>query len=80
MTTCMECHHAPSGRYTAGLQCYCPCHDVADASPKLLKACRIALRRHKKALDIRIRLTEVTLTEEIAILEEAIGAAEGRTL
>ena len=41
---CPECHHRPSermadcGDYHA--ECYCQCHDVADAAPQLLTACR----------------------------------------
>jgi len=30
---CKECHHQPSGRFdTAGMQCFCQCHDLADAA------------------------------------------------
>lgn len=36
---CSSCHHLPSCRYdTNGFQCYCKCHDVADAAADLLKA------------------------------------------
>lgn len=44
MSVCKECHHRPSERcsqaengYSA--ECYCQCHDVADASPDLLEVC-----------------------------------------
>jgi hypothetical protein len=41
---CGECHHVPSGRWSGdyGAECYCNCHDVADAAPALLIACRAA--------------------------------------
>lgn len=39
MPICQECHHNPSGRFNAdGEQCYCTCHNVADAAPELLAA------------------------------------------
>lgn len=47
--TCEKCHHRPSERrYTAWHTqetrlCYCPCHDVADAGPRLLEACKTAI-------------------------------------
>lgn len=44
MTTCPECHHRPSGRFdAAGGECYCKCHDVADAAPYLLAALKAVL-------------------------------------
>lgn len=33
---CPECHHRPSMRDGDPAYCYCPCHDVADASQDLL--------------------------------------------
>lgn len=39
MSECKSCHHQPSGRFDQnGWQCYCKCHDVADAAPDLLEA------------------------------------------
>jgi len=44
---CPECHHMPSGRFdAAGMQCYCRCHDVADAAPELLGACKALIESH----------------------------------
>lgn len=41
---CQECHHTGSCRFNAaGVQCYCHCHDIADAAPELLTACQSAL-------------------------------------
>lgn len=40
---CPECHHYPSGRTVEGQgHCFCKCHDVADAAPNLLAACKAA--------------------------------------
>ncbi len=37
---CKECHHSPSGRFDLNSwECYCKCHDIADAAPELLAAC-----------------------------------------
>lgn len=44
--TCRNCGHTPSCRFDLhGWQCYCKCHDVADAAPDLLEACHLALGR-----------------------------------
>lgn len=34
---CQNCHHWPSMRFREnGYECYCKCHDVADAAPALV--------------------------------------------
>lgn len=41
---CQECHCRPSCRYDCdGRPCFCKCHDVADAAPELLAACKMVL-------------------------------------
>jgi len=80
---CSECHHLPSERFNSGgVQCYCRCHDVADAGPELLAACKTCLARHKQAYELRQKLSGIIggkLAEEIALVEAAIDKAEGRT-
>lgn len=44
---CPDCHHRPSMRQgNPGLprayECECPCHDAADAGPRLLEVCEVA--------------------------------------
>ncbi len=48
---CEICHHKPSRRMDAELRrCDCKCHDVADAAPQLLAACKeVAARLHDQA-------------------------------
>lgn len=44
MKICPECHHRPSGRIAEyGAACQCHCHDIADAAPELLAACKEAM-------------------------------------
>jgi hypothetical protein len=56
-SVCPECHHRPSDRNDPGdfsgpaLECFCKCHDVADAAPELLAACRAALGRLNSLID-----------------------------
>ncbi len=50
---CKKRHHVPNGRYIRGsfgdvpynARCNCCCHNVADAAPELLAACKAALER-----------------------------------
>jgi hypothetical protein len=42
-TLCPNCHHRPSMRHGDTAYCYCYCHDVADAAPALLEACKAAV-------------------------------------
>lgn len=65
---CNSCHHMPSCRYgSAGLQCYCKCHDIADLGPRLLEALRAILKLYVQELD----------TEADELLSE-IDEIEGR--
>ena len=52
---CDQCHHIPSRRVydnPDGYEgcppgyCYCPCHDLADSVPELLKALRAMVNTH----------------------------------
>lgn len=41
---CTDCHHYPSERAADyGAHCQCRCHDIADASPKILAALKRAV-------------------------------------
>lgn len=72
MKYCRECNHTPSCRFDChGWQCYCKCHDVADAAPALLEACRAAAHwiQDEKTVGPLLCLTK---------LNEAITLAEGK--
>jgi hypothetical protein len=67
---CSDCHHTPSGRFsgTYAAQCYCPCHDVADAGLELLAACEQAIiaLAPRDGTDGRVSMTLVHLREVVA--------------
>ena len=69
-TICPECHHAPSGRTFA---CGCRCHDVADASPELLEACKEAA----SFLGSNVRVESEWSGRVEYLLAHAIAKAEG---
>jgi len=71
---CNECHHYPSERFEEcnPARCYCKCHDVADASPDLLAACKAAQR----VLRDSVTLADIqTLGEQ---LDAAVAKAEAK--
>jgi hypothetical protein len=51
-TLCPSCHHRPAERFSAGFGacCHCKCHDVADAAPELLAACKRAVQIFRRAI------------------------------
>ena len=67
MNLCPECHHAPSGRTFA---CECCCHDVADAGPELLEACKLIARWGiRRSLKPAYRIVTKKLADAIAKAE-----------
>ncbi len=53
---CPQCHHTPSSRFgDHGQECYCQCHDVADAAPELLAALKEAKETIRTWHDMQVR-------------------------
>jgi hypothetical protein len=74
---CGECHHALSGRYADGLQCYCRCHDVADAASALLEQLERAIQRCPCSVQERLsgHRVDCWAPEAIAVIAQAKGEA-----
>ncbi len=73
-TLCPECHHRPSGRGTNSegyfAACYCKCHDVADAAPQLLAACKSLLEICRKSDWVNMESLDVTAARAAIRLAE----------
>lgn len=69
--TCPTCHHRPSCRVDEDRgECTCKCHDVADAAPDLLAACK-AVRDYARDS----RTGRMITGEGYAMLDDAIRKA-----
>jgi hypothetical protein len=69
---CPDCHHPPSRRFDPEnycAQCFCACHDAADAAPALLAACKAMLEANY--------MPDSAMTIAVAA-RNAIALAEGR--
>lgn len=73
---CPDCHHRPSMRTGDPAYCYCRCHDIADAAPDLLKACRQMVIEAGRDGSLRDVEGYVGLIE--AYVLPAIAKADGR--
>ena len=82
---CKECHHLPSCRFDAhGVQCYCECHDVADAGPDLLPIVEEWALTLEGVLQTQRRapnLTDLVIHNEkrLAHIRAAIAKAKGKS-
>lgn len=73
---CKDCHHMPSRRNAEyGAACQCRCHDIADASPELLAACKSA-RAWLSYCDMQDTAQFARLTDAILAALEAAEAQE----